>query len=227
MDQARSPEGRRTTRWILWIVASVVLAGLIAAGIIAVNGDRPGSAVVSAAGDRTGTVDVTSTVTVLLSPTSTPATTVPGSTTLPKAAVDVLNAIGGSTTTTRPRATTTTRPPAPAPTTTVPTSTTVAPTTTTTLGRFTATLVNNHPQAVVVIVNGQQFPLAPAQTLDVELPISPRGDLVQVRLAANASCGVGDSGEIFKPGGRYRVAVVVGQTMCSDFTTPLLDIDPV
>ena len=226
MDQAGSPEGHRTTRWLPWIAGCVLLAGLISAAIIVAGGDRPGPAVVSAAGSRTGAIDVTSTVTVQLSPTSTPTTAGHGTTTLPKAAVDVLNAIAGSTTTTRPRATTTTRPPAPT-TTTVPTSTTAAPTTTTTLGRFTATLVNNHPQAVVLIVNGQQFPLAPAQTLDVDLPMSTRGDLVQVRLAADANCGVGDSGEIFKAGGRYRVAVVVGQTMCSDFTTPLLDIDRV
>lgn len=202
-----------------------MLVGVVAAGVFVADGDRPGRAVVSAAGGQSG-IDVTSTVTVTLPvQSSTPPSTVATTTTLPKAAVDVLNAIGGTTTTTRrPATTTTTRPPAA--TTTVPPPTTAPSTSTTAVpAPFTADMVNEHPQAVVLIVNGRNFPLAPAQTvLDVELPFSQRGDLVQVRLAEDEKCGVSDSGVIFKPGGSYRIAIVVGETMCKDFTVPLLRI---
>ena len=220
MDQAR-PQASPRTGWLVLAVAVLVLAGVVSAGVLIADDDRPGPAIVAAAGGQS-TADVTSTVTAPLpvEPSSTVATT----TTLPKAAVDVLNAIAGSTTTTRrPAATTTTQPPA-ATTTTLP-----APTTTSTTAPpapFTATLANEHTHAFVLIVNGRSFPLAPAQTVDVELPISPRGDLVQVRLADDEKCGVSDSGVIFKPGGRYRVSIVVSQTMCKDFLGPLLRIVP-
>jgi hypothetical protein len=204
-------------RWIAGVVALVVLAGIVAAGILVFDDDdRPGAAVVSAAGGQSGTVDVTSTVTMPLPTTPAPPSTVAPTTTLP---------IAGSTTTTRrPATTTTTRPPAP--TTTVPVATTAAPTTTT-IPRFTATLVNEYPQAVVLILNGQQIPLALGQTLDIELPRSGRGDLVQVRLPGDAECGSSDSGEIFRANTRYRVAIVAGEAKCSgsDLTRPRLDID--
>jgi hypothetical protein len=225
LDQGR-PQAPRSTRWLAAAVV-LVLAGGVSAGVLVADKDRHGPAVVSAAGGQSGTVDVTSTVTVTLpAQPSTPPTTVATSTTLPKAAVDVLNAIGGSTTTTRrPASTTTTRPPEP--TTTLPTPTS-APTTSTTAGPapFTATLVNEHPQAVVVNVNGRNLSLAPAQTLDVELPISQRGDLVQVRLAEDDKCGVSDSGVIFKPGGAFRITVVESGTMCKDARIPVLRIGP-
>lgn len=224
MDQP-GPGGPRGTGWLAWAVASLVLAGAVSAGVLKADDDRPGSAIVSAARDQSG-IDVTSTVTVPIpttpptpTSTSTPAAT---TTTLPKAAVDVLKAIGGSTTSTRRPTTTTTRPPA-APTTTVPAPTT---TPTTVPAPFRATFVNEHPRAVVLIVNGGPFSLAAGQTIaDVELAFKG-GDVVQVRLAEDAKCGVSDSGEIFKPGGTYRVAIVVGQTQCKDFAVPVLRIAP-
>jgi biotin carboxyl carrier protein len=210
-------------RWLAWGVACVVLVTVVAGGVVIANRDRPGRAVVSAAGDRSGTVDVTSTVTIPLPvQTSTPPSTVATTTTRPKAPVDVLNAIGSTTTTRRQATTTTTSPPAP--TTTLP-----APTTTTTVpAPFRATLVNEHPRAVVLIVNrGEPFSLAPGQTIaDVELAFTG-GDLVQVWLAEDNKCGVSDSGEIFKRGGRYRVSIVVGPTPCNGVAVPLLRMDPV
>jgi hypothetical protein len=226
LNQA-GPQGPRRVPWLVLAVAALVLvAGLVTAGARVAGRDRHGAAVVSAAGERSGTVDVTSTVTVPLPGQPSTPSTAATTTTLPKAAIDVLNAITGSTTTTRrPALTTTTRPAAP--TTTVPTPTTAAPTPTTTVARFTATLVNEHTQPVVLIVNGQQFPLTPAQTVDVDLPISGRGDVVQARLAADANCLVSDSGEVFRANARYRVAIVVGDTKCgSDLTRPKLVIGP-
>ena len=231
MDQA-GPKAPRNTPWLVLGIAAIVLAGVVTAGVRIAAGDGHDRAVVSAAGERSGTVDVTSTVTVPFpAQSSTPTTAAVTTTTVRKAAVDVLNAINGSTTTTRRGATTTTRPATttttrPAATTTVPAPTTVAPTTTTTVARFTVNMVNNHPHAVLLIVNGQQFPLAPTETVDVDLPISGRGDVVQVRLTGDADCGVSDSGEIFRANTRYRVAIVVGDTKCSgsDLLRPRLDI---
>lgn len=204
----------RTMRWLACAVACLVVVGAVAAGIRVADGDRPGRAVVSAAGDQSGTVDVTSTVTVTVpvqpSTPSTPETT----TTLPRAPVDVLNAIRSTTTTRRP-ATTTTRPPAP--TTTVPTPTT-APSTTTTVALFRVTLLNDHPSAVELVVNGRSFPLNPAQEVaDVDLPLSSRGDVIQVRVAGQ-DCGGTDSGVIFKAGGSYDLTVVPGETVCNGGT---------
>ena len=221
MDQGL-PEAPKTVRWLAWVVGCLLLAGLLSAGILVAAGDRPGSAVVTAAGDRT-TIDVTSTVTVPVPPSSTP-TTVPTTTTLPRAAMDVLNAI--TTTTTRSRATTTTRPPVATTTVPTPTPTTAAPSTTsTTVPRFTVTLVNNHPHAFVLVVNGREFPLEPGQTTEpVDLPVA-RGDLIQVRLPEDPkNCGVSDSGVIFQPGARYRVTIVTGPGMCGSFASPLLEI---
>lgn len=211
------------TRFVAWAVAAVFVAGVAAAGVVAVRDDRPSQAVVTASRDQSGTVDVTSTVTIPIPPPpSTPPTTVQTTTTLPKAAVDVLNALG-STTTTRPRTTSTTRPPAP--TTTAVTPTTAAPVTTTTVPKYTATLVNNHPHAFLLGINGRDFPLAAGQTVEsVELPLSSRGDLIQVRLADDPNCGVFDSGVIFQAGARYRVTVVVGPGMCGSFPSPFLEI---
>jgi hypothetical protein len=213
------------TRIAAWAAAAVLVAGLVAVGVLALRDDRPSRAVVTATRDQSGTVDVTSTVTIpipLPPSTSTPPTTVRATTTLPKAAVDVLNALG-STTTTRPRTTSTTRPPAP--TTTSVTPTTTAPAPTTTVPKYTATLTNNHPHAFLLVINGQNFPLAPGQTVEsVELPLSSGGDLIQVRLADDPNCGVFDSGVIFQAGARYRVTVVVGPGMCGSFPSPFLEI---
>ena len=208
------PEAGRSTRGLALAVACLVVAGVVSAGVRAADGDRPGRAVVSAVGEQSGTVDVTSTVTVTLPDQSSTPSTVATTTTLPKAPVDVLNAIRSTTTTRRPATTTTTRPPTP--TTTVPTPAT-APSTTTTVARFRVTLLNNHPSAVELIVNGRSFPLAPSQEVaDVDLPLSARGDVIQVRVGQD--CGGTDSGVIFKAGGSYNLTVVPGETMCNGGT---------
>lgn len=211
---------------LAWAVACLLLVGVVAAGVRVVGGDRPGRAVVSAVGGQSGTVDVTSTVTVTLPvPSSTPPTTAATTTTLPKAAVDVLNAIGSTTTTRRPATTTTTRPPAP--TTTVPAPPTVPTTSTTVPAPYTATMVNEYPQAVVLIVNRRPFPLEPGQSRTEVLPITFPGDLIQVRLANDEKCGVSDSGVIFKPGVSYDVTIQPGQTECDEDTVrPQLKITP-
>lgn len=219
------------TGWMPWLVGCLVLAALVSAGVIfAAGDDRPGGAVVSATGDRSGTADVTSTVTAPLPLTTPPAptTTLRTTTTLSPAAVGVLRAIASTTTTTRPPATTTTTSP-PAPTTTAVTATTVPPTTTTRVPRFTVTLVNDHTQAFVLTLNGQAFPLAPAQNRSlVEVPVATDGkDLVVVQAPNDASCGVTDTGALFPDGSRWRLRIVPGAGTCSgDFAVPRLEISP-
>lgn len=199
------------TGWLPWLVGCLLLAALVSAGVIfAAGDDSPGGAVVSATGDRGGTVDVTSTVTAPLpapAPTS-PTTTLRTTTTLSPAAVGVLRAIASTTTTTRPPpTTTTTSPPAPPTTVTPPTS---PPPPTTRVPRFTVTLVNEHTQAVVLTVNGQDFPLARGQTRAlVELPVAPDGkDSVAVRITADAACGGTDTGALFPDGSLKLLRIV-------------------
>ena len=220
------PNGPRVTRTWALVAAAVLVVALVAAGVVVARDDRPSQAVLTATRDQPSTVNVTSTVTIPLAPVnSTPPTTVQTSTTLPKAAVDVLKAIGSTTTTTRPPATTTTTRPA-APTTTAPTPTT-SPPTTITVSQFTATLVNAHPHAFVLNINGRDFALAPGQTVDsVTFPVVPGGDVVRVRLADDPNCGVFDSGMLFLAGGRYKVRVVVGPGMCGNFPSPFIEISP-
>ena len=221
MGERRS-EAPKTTRWLAWAVACLVIAAAVAAGVRVADGPRPGRAVVTAAGGRGGTVDVTSTVTVPVPsppPSTAPPTTVRTTTTLPKAAADVLRAIAGSTTTTRPPATTTI----------VPTPTTAPPTTSTTVpARFNVTLKNDHTQSVVLTVNGQRFPMAPTQTVVVDLPMAGESDVVQARMAAPADCFVTDTGKLFKADARYKITIVAGETTCagSELLRPSLTIGP-
>ncbi|MGI8982943.1 MAG: hypothetical protein ACR2HM_00140 [Acidimicrobiales bacterium] len=231
------------TRWLAWLVACVLLAGLISAGALVAVGDPPEQAVVAVAGDRTGTVGVTSTVTVPITvpPPPAPSTTMRTTTTLSKAAVAVLNAIASTTTTTTttrpppppPATTTTTRAPAPGPTTpttapptptTTTTTTTTPPTSTTVPAQFTLTIVNNHPRAVVVTVNGREFPLAVDQTIaDIDLGVVPAGDVVGVHNEGDLACGSSNSGELFEGGARYRLNLVTDVAPCKNGARPKVD----
>jgi hypothetical protein len=231
MVQQAGPGTPKVTRWMPWLVGVLLLAGLISAGVIVADDDRP-EAVVSATGSQSGTVDVTSTVTVPLPVTSTPAptTTLRTTTTLSPAAVAVLRAIASTTTTTRPPPTTTTTAP-PAPTTTAVTQTTVAPPTTVRTPRFTVTMVNEHTHAFVMTVNGQDFPLAPGQSRSlVELPAVPvrTPDIVRVMAPGDEKCGVQEQQEgLFPDGSRWLLRIVTGAGTCTgDFAMPRLAISP-
>ena len=65
---------------------------------------------------------------------------------------------------------------------------------------FTATLVNEHTAGRRAERERPELPAGAGPDVDVELPISQRGDLVQVRLAEDDKCGVSDSGVIFQAG---------------------------
>jgi hypothetical protein len=248
MERGTLEQGPMVTRWLAWVVACVLLAGLISAGALVAAGDRPDSAVVTAAGGSR-TIDVTSTVTVPITVPSTPApaprptTTIRTTTTLSPAAVAVLRAIASSTTTTRPppvTTTTTTAPPAPTITTPTPTPTTAPPAPTTTPPatgtsssttstapppQVTLTLVNEHPQPLAVTVNGREFLLAVGQTVAAaELPFAPPGDEIVVRAQADADCGSIDKGALFEAGAAYRLNIVAGTVACADFARPRVNI---
>ena len=97
---------------------------------------------------------------------------------------------------------TTTEPPAP--------PTTVAPTT------ASVTIVNQHPAALQLMINGGIYQLAPGQVIpDVEIVASPEGhDIVEIRMATALPCGLGDSMDYFDAGGSYRFTIAIAPGMC-------------
>jgi hypothetical protein len=116
--------------------------------------------------------------------------------------------------TTQPTRTTTTKP---APTaTTVATAVTTPPTPAAQSASATVNVVNEHPQAVSVKVNGRAFTLGPGQQSGpLTIARSDHGnDTVEVSLVADSSCGMGDADGYFSRGGSYRMAVVAGRSVC-------------
>lgn len=218
-----------TARWLAWAAACLLVAGLIAAGVIGFGDGSSGDSYVSAAGQSQSTVGVTSTVTVPPPSTVPPAAVAPTSslrttTTLPRAASALLKAIGTTAppTTAAPPAPTTTR--APVTSTTATTATTLPPTTTTststTLPRqvVAVTVVNNHPQALIVTVNDRAYDLDPTESegpSDVTLPATG-DDVIQVRVKGDDSCNGESRADHFQAGRSYRVTVAAG-TPCTNY----------
>ncbi len=231
MDEAGG-EAPRARRWLVVAAAALLIAGVVTAGVT--GRDAPSEVdVVTAAGRTPGVVEVGPTVT-LPPPAAQPSTEVPTtdvrpSTTPPKAAVAVLKAIASTappttqapqaapSTTAAPGTSTTTAPPA------ATTSTTVPPV----LRRATFILVNQHPQTILLAVNGRVVELAPGGAITAELPLALNG-LTPVRVQAkeDSSCGVDGPSRSFQAGVQYRITVVAGPTACARFAAPTLDISP-
>jgi hypothetical protein len=209
------PDAPPTARWLAFAAACLLVVALVSAGVIGWGDGSSSDAVVSAAGAPASTVGAPSTVTVPPPSTVPPAAAAPSSTirtttTLPRAASEVLRAIGTTAPpTTRPAPTTTT----PAPVTTV---TTRPPTTTTssTLPRqatISATSVHDSP-FVVTVNTGLTFNLAKGETKgpeQVTLPVTG-DDVIEVRAAGDASCIVQGQADYFQPGGKYLITVCAG-----------------
>ncbi len=216
-----------TARWLAWTTAVLLVLGVVSAGLVGAGGSGSDAGVVSAAGNTTPTVDVasssTTTVPSAQPPVSqAPPSTVARSTTVPKAAAAVLAAIGTTAPpTTQPPATTTTRAPVP------PTTATTATTTTTVPRRATVTFVNEHPNAVVVTVNRRSIDLAPGQQEVVDVALDDKDNVaMEVRIAQipASTCPATKVPAQFRPGGRYRLAVVAGPLGCEGLPEPLMTI---
>ncbi len=229
MDEAGG-EAPRARRWLVVAAAALLTAGVVTAGVT--SRDAPSEVdVVTAAGRTPGVVEVGPTVTLpppaAQPPTEVPTTVLRPSTTLPKAAVAVLNAIASTVPPT-------TQAPQAAPSTTVVpgTSTTTAPAQTTTtvppvLPRATFILVNQHPQMILLAINGRVVELAPGGAITAELPLALNGSTpVRVQAKEDISCGVDGPSRSFQAGGQYRITIVVGPTACARFAAPALDISP-
>ncbi len=217
------PDTPPTARWLAFAAACLLIAAMVSAGVIGF-GDGPSSnAVVAAAGRTTGTEPVPSTVTVpppsTIEPASPTSSTIRTTTTLPRAAVEVLRAIG----TTAPPTT------APSPTTPPTTATTVRPSTTTTTAAprvATVTVSNAHPQAVVVIVNDRTFELAPdGGEGPVQVTLPAGDDIIQVRVPADPNCAGQLAADLFQPFRTYTVTIAPGPgTPCNGFPAPMIQV---
>ena len=218
------PGAPPTARWLAFAAACLLIAAMVSAGVVGFGDGTSSNAVVAAAGRTTGTEPVPSTVTVpppsTIEPASPTSSTIRTTTTLPRAAVEVLRAIG----TTAPPTT------APSPTTPPTTATTVRPSTTTTTAAprvATVTVSNAHPQAVVVTVNGRTFELAPgADEGPVQVTLPATGDdVIQVRIPADAACAGERSADFFQPFRTYAVTIAEGPgTPCNGFPAPMIQV---
>ena len=185
----------RATRLLAWATAGLLAFGAVSAGVVAGRDEGTGGRVVSAAGGELGGVDAPTTTTEVLPP--------------PTTATSII----ASTTTALPPATTTPPTTAPRPTTT----TTKAPATTTTKAAgVSLTVVNQHPSAVKLTVNGRTFTLAPGEhSGPVAITRAANGnDVVEVFLVQEPSCGSGDADSYFPRPGNYTMTVVAGPGLC-------------
>ncbi|HEX2048128.1 MAG TPA: hypothetical protein VHF27_10205 [Acidimicrobiales bacterium] len=186
----------RRTRWLGWTVAALLTVGVVSAGTVSGGAGARDQRIVTAAGEDVSGVEVpTTTVTAVQAPTTeAPSTT---TTEAPRP------------TTTQPPRTTTTKAPAPS-TATTPTTRVSAPAGT------TLTVVNEHPLAVAVTVNGKTFQVAPGQqSAPTAITRSASGnDVVEVTLVQQPSCGTGDADRYFPAVGSYRMTISAGPGLC-------------
>jgi hypothetical protein len=200
-EELREPV--RPARWLAWAVAGLLTAGVVSAGTVSDANDAADQRIVTAAGGRTGGVELppvvadpgpATTAPAPPPPTTTTAAPEPTTTTVPP-------------TTQAPR-TTTTRTPAPA--TTTPTTPAPAPAGT------TLTVVNEHPFAVSVTVNGKSFQVASGQQVGpAAITRSPSGnDVVEVTLVQEPTCGTGDADRYFPAAGSYRMTITASPGLC-------------
>ena len=194
----------RVTRWLAWAVAGLLAVGVVSVGVVDGRDDGSDQRVVTAAGESAGGVDVSTTVTTFVPPPELPVIPPPPDPTT------TTTAVKPATTTTKRPATTTTTAKAPA-----TTATTVAanPTTTVTVqAGVTLTVVNQYPGGVILTVNGTTFNLAAGQTVGPVniVRYSHGNDIVELKLAADPSCGSGDADGYFPTPGSYRMTVVAG-----------------
>ena len=200
---------RTPARWLAWATAVLLLLGVGAAGAVSGDGDQADQRIVTAAGSATGGVEPPTTTVVVPTepPPPAPPTTAQSTTTTVATVATVAKAATTVLPTTQPSlSTTTTKAP----------GARVVTTTTTVAGATNLTIVNEHPLAVVVTVNGRTFQLAPgAQAGPVAIPRYDHGnDVVEVKLVQEPTCGTGDADRYFPAPGSYRMAIVASPGRC-------------
>jgi hypothetical protein len=223
VDDAR-PGRIRTTRLLGWATAGLLVAGAVSAGTVGARRTGDDVRIVSAAGNSTGRVDPAPSSTTLAppfmptQPTVVPPTTAEPPTTVPKPVI---------TPATNPpvkapvKAPATTTPTTAQPTTAQPPRTTT--TAVTTAGRATVTIVSQYGYDVDVTLNGRVFRVAANATVGpIDLALAADGnDVVEVRVVSRPTCGEGDAGGYFVPGGTFRLTVAAAGT-CQDIAGPAI-----
>ena len=191
-EELREPV--RPARWLAWVVAGLLTAGVISAGTVSGEKDAADRRIVTAAGGRTGGVELPP---VVADPE--PTTTLPA----PPPSTTTTAAPKPTATTTQPPRTTTTKAPTPSTTAPAPAGTTL-------------TVVNEHSFAVVAKVNGKTFQVAPGQQSGpTAITRSTSGnDVVEVTLAQEPMCGTGDADSYFPAAGAYRMTVSASPGLC-------------
>ena len=200
-DELREPV--KATRLLGWLTAGLLVAGAVSAGAVGANNDASDRRVVTAAGAGLGGVDAPTTTVEFVPP---PTTVAP---------------VASSTTT------------AVAPTTTAPrptTTTTKAPATTTTKAAgVRLTVVNQHPFAVKVTVNGRTVTLAPGEKSGPAATTTAAhgNDIVEVTLVQEPSCGTGDAGSYFPKPGNYTLTISASPGLCQPgMPGPVIKVTP-
>jgi hypothetical protein len=199
----------KATRLLAWLAAGLLVAGAASAGAVS-RDNRAEDRIVSAAGGGVAGVDAPTTTAEVAPPPTTAAAVI-------------------ASTTTAPAPTTTAAPPttkAPRPTTT----TTRAPATTTTKPTgVRLTVVNQHPSAVKVTVNGRSVTLAPGEhSAPVAITMGANGnDVVEASLVQEPSCGTGDADTYFPTPGNYTMTVTAGPGLCQPgMPGPVVKVTP-
>ena len=203
-------EPLKATRLLAWLAAALLIAGAVSAGAVSGDNAAEDRRIVSAAGAGLAGVDAPTTTAEVVPPPTTAAPVI-------------------ASTTTAPAPTTTAAPPttkAPRPTTT----TTKAPATTTTKATgVRLTVVNQHPSAVKLTVNGRAFTLAPGeQAGPVAITTEAHGnDVVEVTLVQAPSCGTGDADSYFPKPGSYTMTVMASPGLCQPgMPGPVIKVTP-
>jgi len=88
------------------------------------------------------------------------------------------------------------------------------------------TFVNEHPNAVVVTVNGRALDLAPGQQEGVDVALADNGTVTMEVRIADSPCPATKVPAQFQSGGRYRLAVVAGEVRCQGLPEPQMTIAP-
>ena len=207
--------GFKPTRWLAWAAAGLLVAGLVSIGEVSA-GTATDERIVRASGSGVDGVEVPTTLGQPAAPPEPPVAPP-----LPPTTADPTTTVPTPTTTAPP----TTQP-------TRPTTTRPAVTSTTAAARAAGamvTIANEHTAAFKITVNGRTFELAPGQQVGpVELTPSASGnDSVEVTAVADPTCGLGDAGNYFDAGGRYRMAIVASPGRCRAMPGPQLKVTPV
>ena len=206
MDDERH-EPVKATRLLGGLAAGLLVAGAVSAGAVGAGDDSPDRRVVTAAGAGVSGVDAPTTTAEPVPPPTTAAPVVSSTTPAPA-----------------PTTTSTTAPARPT------TTTTKAPATTTTKAAgVMLTVVNQHPSAVKVTVNGRVFTLAAGQRSGpVAIARADHGnDVVEATLVQEPSCGTGDADSYFPKPGNYTMTVVAGPGLCQPgMPGPVVKVTP-